>query len=106
MYTQLSTVVLVSWCLLPIVWVFGIGAKALSGDVDIGINALLDLATVGCFATTLVKGGKLLGPGLARDKSRRAVAGTGYEAPDSDGAPHFSGPGILGDDLGDLEDGL
>jgi bacteriorhodopsin len=26
-YTQLSTVVLVSWCLLPVVWLVGIGFK-------------------------------------------------------------------------------
>lgn len=106
MYTQLSTIVLVSWCLLPIVWLAGIGSKAVPGDVDISMNALLDLATVGSFATTLVKGGKLLGPGLARDKARRSGAGIGYDAEDAGPSPHFSGAGILGDDLGDLEDGL
>lgn len=70
------------------------------------MHALLDLATQCSFATALVKGGKLLGPSLARDRQRREMAGTGYDTPEGQGGPHFSGPGVLGDDLGDLEDNL
>jgi len=31
---------------------------------------------------------------------------TGYDAPESSTGPVFSGSGVLGDDLGDLEDNL
>lgn len=103
-FTQLSTVVLVSWCLVPLVWLVGIGTKLIVSDVDISLHALLDLTTQCSFATALVKGGKLLGPSLARDKKRRAI--TGYDTPESHATPHFSGGGVLGDDLGDLEDNL
>lgn len=79
----------------------GIGTKICASDVDISLHALLDLATQCSFALALIKGGKLLGPSLARDKKRRAM--TGYETPESHAAPHFSGGGVLGDDLGDLD---
>ena len=89
---------------MPLVWLVGIGTKLIVSDVDISLHALLDLTTQCSFATALVKGGKLLGPSLARDKKRRAI--TGYDTPESHATPHFSGGGVLGDDLGDLEDNL
>ena len=35
--------------------------QMLSSDVDIGVQALLDLATQGCFAVSLVRGGISVG---------------------------------------------
>ena len=35
--------------------------QVLSSDVDIGVQALLDLATQGCFAVSLVRGGIFVG---------------------------------------------
>ena len=57
-------------------------------------------------AQALVKGGKLLGPSLTRNRQRREMAGTGYDTPEGQAGPLFSGAGVLGDDLGDLEDNL
>ncbi|EKX33118.1 hypothetical protein GUITHDRAFT_148137 [Guillardia theta CCMP2712] len=95
---KLSTVVYVGFGLAEILWIVTDGTKVFSSDVAIISNSFLDVFIV-CFSSfVLLKEGEVAVPGL------RSSDIVGMD--DDLSAVAFSGAGLLGDDLGDLEDNL